>query len=97
MEIESCKIIDLFYCIWFENGLFQVEDVDANKILPLSNFELSWLQEVFSELSQKPENQFFLKLRSTDTSVWIACLCPTRVGHLNTLKLGGYLLVQQMY
>lgn len=61
MEVESCKIDHLFYCIWYENGTFLVEDMEAKKILPISNSQLVWFQEAISQLSQKPENEYLFK------------------------------------
>lgn len=37
MEVESCKIDNLFFCIWYEKVIFQEENVNANIILPISD------------------------------------------------------------
>ena len=50
VELEICKIADSYYCIWFENGLFQIEDVDFRKILQISKDRLIWFIEALSEL-----------------------------------------------
>lgn len=42
MEIESCKIIGLPFCIWFEASQYLVEDIEANRILQLSKSHLGW-------------------------------------------------------
>ena len=61
MEVESCKVVDSFYCIWFEKGLFHIDDVYLRKILRVTKHQLKWFIDSLSDLVQGLERKFFLK------------------------------------
>lgn len=65
MEVGSCRILGAPYCIWYENGLFQVEDMEAKKILPLSSSQLCWFQEAIKKLCQQSEMHYFIRKKES--------------------------------
>lgn len=61
IEVESCNVHGSPYCIWFEEGSFHFEDVEAKETLPLSNSHLRWFIKSILELLQGPPNRYFFK------------------------------------
>ena len=61
MEVESCKVVDALYCIRFNKEYFHIEDVEARKILTLSNTQLRWFLKEISEFLCGPKNGFLLQ------------------------------------
>ena len=61
MEVKSCKIENLFFCIWHEDKAFYIEDVEANISMSLSILQLSWFIETVNDLNKKSEEDYFYK------------------------------------
>lgn len=55
MEVESLEVVDSFYCIWFEKGLFHIDGVDFRKIPRVTKHQLKWFIDSLSDLVQEPE------------------------------------------
>lgn len=66
LEVESCKIQGSFYCIWFEGGVFNIEDVEAKKFIPISATQLRWFINSISKLLQGPSDRYFQKKNRDD-------------------------------
>lgn len=49
-EVESCRVADSFYYIWFGKGLFHIEDVAFCKILHATTHQLKLFIESLLEL-----------------------------------------------
>ena len=60
IEFKSCRIDNVVF-IWHKDGVFQVEDVDASVILPISKSQLIWFIEAVSDLNRKSEDSYFYK------------------------------------
>ena len=60
MEVVSSKVVNSYYCFWFENGLFNIKEVDFEKVLQAMKPLLCWFIQ-FNELIRGPENRFFHK------------------------------------
>ena len=67
MEVKNCKIVNSFYCIWFEKGRFHIEDVDFQKIISLSKTQLEWFIVSTSALVKEPDWKFFSKFGRDET------------------------------
>lgn len=61
MEVQICKINDSYFCIWFEEGKFFMEDVEYKKSLPLVKLHLVWFVDRISELLQGQSSSFFIQ------------------------------------
>ena len=61
IEVKSCRINNSHLCIWHNNGVFQVEDIDPSVILPISKSQLIWFIEAISDLNRKSEDSYFYK------------------------------------
>ena len=64
MVVKSYKIQDSFYCILFERGYFDIEDVDFRKIVKVAKIQLEWFLEAIANLVKEPEWKFFLENRN---------------------------------
>ncbi|KAA0044241.1 ethanolamine-phosphate cytidylyltransferase isoform X2 [Cucumis melo var. makuwa] len=40
MEVDNCKVVESYYCIWFGKGFLKVEDVGFNRIMLASKSQL---------------------------------------------------------
>ena len=69
MEVKSSKIVDSFYCIWFEEGRFHIEDVDFQKVPNLSKNQLEWFIDSIAALVNEPTWKFFSKSGSDETGI----------------------------
>lgn len=58
MEIESCKVVEFFYC-GTKMNFFVIEDVDLERNSSSKRPQLSWFIDAISELVQEPERRFF--------------------------------------
>lgn len=63
MEIVSCKINETFFCTWFEDGNFLVEDLEARKVIYLSKSHLLWMVEQISDLLNGSSVRFLREVR----------------------------------
>ena len=61
MEVASCNVLQLYYCIWLEDDNFHVEDVEAESSLSVFEAQRSWFLEALSKLSRGPKDGFFQK------------------------------------
>lgn len=61
MEVKSCKIVDSYYCILFNEGPFHIEDVDFQKILSVSKHQLEWFVDLLFVLVKEPNWKFFIR------------------------------------
>lgn len=59
MEVIRCRVLRAHYCIWLEDGNFQVEDVEAKKRLSVSKAQLNWFVESIAALMGGTEDGFF--------------------------------------
>ena len=66
MKVESCRILNSLFCIWFESAFFQVKDVEAQRILKASKSQLFWFIEAIMELTRRSVNELFLQNGSDD-------------------------------
>lgn len=55
------EVVNSHYCLWLKNGLFNIENVDSNKILQVKKPQLNWFIESINDLIQGSENRFFLR------------------------------------
>ena len=62
IEVESCKVVNALYCIWFDKEYFHIEDLEARKILMLLDTQLRWFLKKILEFLRAPENVFFFFL-----------------------------------
>lgn len=64
MEINSCRIDSMFFCIWAVNECFMLEDVNRKMPLPLHPTQLLWFENHMVELVQIPVlYPFFLSIQ----------------------------------
>ena len=61
IEVERSKVVNTLYCILFDKEYFHIEDVEARKILTLSETQLRWFLKEISEFLRGPENGFLLR------------------------------------
>lgn len=59
MEVVSCKINGYFFCTWFEDGKFVVEDVEARKVIQLSESRVYWTVKQLADLLNGSSVCFF--------------------------------------
>lgn len=59
MEITSCCIQEVFFCIWSEQGKILVEDSSNDAQIAISPPMLTWLESTIVELLYSPVNKFF--------------------------------------
>lgn len=69
MEVKSCNVNRLSFYIWYESDKFLVEDMEANKLLLLSQSHLRWFVKNISELIQSFVPCFFLRNEHGDYGV----------------------------
>lgn len=98
MEVVSYKVLQSYYCIWSEDDSFLVEDVEAQRILALSEAQLRWFLEALSELLRGPEDCFFQKHGELDRGTkvvevlskkWMGAMLANvkwALKHLNVLR-----------
>lgn len=55
----NSQINDSYFCIWFDDGKFIVEDVEYKKSLPLVKSHLDWFVDQISE-NLEEQSFFFL-------------------------------------
>ena len=67
MEIVSCKINGLYFCSWFEDGHYIIEDVEAQKAIHLSDSQLISLVNQLSDLPNGSSIRFFLREMRDDS------------------------------
>lgn len=60
-EVQNCKVVESYYCIWFEKGFLKVENVGFNRIMQASKSQLCQFINAILELIQRPERSFFCK------------------------------------
>lgn len=66
MEINSCCIENIYYCIWFEKDWYFIEEMCNNVLLPLHLSHLVWFEKSFVELLQDPIQAYFFKHEKDD-------------------------------
>ena len=66
MEVASCKILNMHFCVWLDNGHFHVEDVEAQRSLFIPEAHLNWFLVAIAELVRGLKDRFFLKFGELD-------------------------------
>lgn len=69
MELKSCKVNMVYFYIWLENGRYNIEDMEAYKVLSLFETQLQWAVEQIRELLSGPSERFFLRNTRDDSGV----------------------------
>lgn len=69
MELRSCKVNGVYFCIWFDSERFNIEDMEANKVLPLFETQLRWVVDQIGELLNGLSERFFLRNIRNDSRV----------------------------
>lgn len=59
MEVVSCKVSQSHYCIWNDEGCVHIEDVEACRILSVSENHLQWILTALSKLLRGPADGYF--------------------------------------
>lgn len=54
MKVSSCRIYGKFFCIWAENGMFLLEDVERKVLVPLHPSQFLWFENHMVEVNEKP-------------------------------------------
>lgn len=66
MEVVRCKLNQSHYCIWKEEGSCQIEDMEAKRILSVSDNQLCCILSATSKLLRTPVDSYFNKFGNTD-------------------------------
>lgn len=80
MEMVSCKVYQSHYSIWQEGDRFHVEDVEAHRILAVSEFQLVWFCEAVLKLLRGPEDRFYQKFGDLDKGRLMLSKFKTKLG-----------------
>ena len=61
MNRSSCCIDKSYYCIWFKNEFFFLEDQKFKSAIPLSFSHLRWFEKAVVEMMLRPDTHNFSK------------------------------------
>lgn len=77
MEVVSCKIINSYFCTWFENGKFIIEDLEVRKTIYLLESLMKWMVKQILDLLTGSSVRFFLREVHDDSGA-MKCFLPKK-------------------